>query len=207
MLSLGEKETLEHKHTLRHDMRRTRKRMSSEHRTRASSAACRRLIDEPRVQGASVVAVYAAVRAEADPSLFAEHLWSRGRTVAYPRVQDGDRRLRFHRVRHASELVCGAFGIASPCATAPPVATDDIELVIVPGLAFDRDGGRLGWGHGYYDSTLARCAALRVGFGYDFQVFDRIPRSAHDVRMHMVVTDAQVVSPAPDRADIAESPA
>jgi 5-formyltetrahydrofolate cyclo-ligase len=73
------------------------------------------------------------------------------------------------------------------------VPVDHISLFIVPGLAFDANGNRLGWGAGHYDVTLSKnLEALRVGFAYEAQIVDTVPAGPHDLPMHMTVTEAGV---------------
>jgi 5-formyltetrahydrofolate cyclo-ligase len=73
------------------------------------------------------------------------------------------------------------------------VPVDHIGLFIVPGLAFDARGNRLGWGAGHYDITLSKnTEALRVGFAYEAQIVDHVPTGPHDLPMHMTITDAGV---------------
>jgi 5-formyltetrahydrofolate cyclo-ligase len=83
----------------------------------------------------------------------------------------------------------GPFGIPTPPAHATATPLDDAELVLVPGLAFDRRGGRLGQGGGYYDCALGRAPGpLRVGLCYDFQLVHHVPMEAGDEPVDIVVT-------------------
>jgi len=113
--------------------------------------------------------------------------------VALPRVVGTQ--LCFHRVDTLSGLRSGYRGVAEPPAAAPSLALHRLPpatLVLVPGAAFDAAGGRLGWGGGHYDRTLAeirrRCAtALLVGVCMSQQVVERVPRAAHDVAVDLVL--------------------
>jgi 5-formyltetrahydrofolate cyclo-ligase len=89
------------------------------------------------------------------------------------------------------DLAPGTFGIPEPIRAARrPVASRAVDLVFVPGLAFDRRGHRLGYGHGYFDRFLATLpdATPTVGLAYRFQLFDRLPTSAHDRAVSTVLT-------------------
>lgn len=188
-LSAGEKETRTRKDALRTAMRNTRDQLSRACASSASRRACAHLAAMPQVLAARTVAVYSAIRGEADPSAAAETLWARGVTVAFPRVVAGVRTLRFHAVTDTGQLVPGAFGIASPTATSPEVPLSAIDVVVVPGLAFDRRGVRLGWGRGHYDATLTGCPGVRIGFAYHRQLIECVPDSDHDQAMDFVVTE------------------
>ncbi|MDE6341585.1 MAG: 5-formyltetrahydrofolate cyclo-ligase [Muribaculaceae bacterium] len=91
-----------------------------------------------------------------------------------------------------TRLELGSFHIEEP--TGNDVAdVDDIELMVVPAVAFDRRGNRLGRGKGFYDRLLATSRATKVGVGYDFQLFDSLPVEPHDVAMDMVITQKTVI--------------
>jgi 5-formyltetrahydrofolate cyclo-ligase len=121
-----------------------------------------------------------------------------------PRVDSAGQRLRFHRAtfqpllpERFGPLVPGAFGLLEPAATAPEVPIDALDVVIVPGLAFDAEGRRVGFGGGFYDRTFGeRGGATLVGFSYDFQVVPLCPAGDVDVPVDVVVTDAREVRPA-----------
>jgi 5-formyltetrahydrofolate cyclo-ligase len=134
-------------------------------------------------------AIYHPLGAELDPGPLAARLAEAGATICAPVVVERDTPLLF-RLCTEGEPGVDALGIAAPPAEAPEVAPD---LVIVPLLAFDRYGGRLGQGGGYYDRTLARLRAagplLAVGLAYAGQEVERVPVDAFDQRLDGVLTE------------------
>jgi 5-formyltetrahydrofolate cyclo-ligase len=108
----------------------------------------------------------------------------------------GGPRMRFHTAA-SNELRLGPLGIYEPDPGCPEVQPAEVAVMIVPGLAFDASGRRLGFGGGYYDEVLGvgrpGRPGLVVGFGYDFQVVDSCPADDHDARVDCVVTDARVI--------------
>ena len=90
-----------------------------------------------------------------------------------------------------SRLELGAFHIEEPTGT-NTVSPDEIEMVVVPGVAYDRSGNRLGRGRGFYDRLLASTRATKVGVGYEFQLVDSIPAEPHDVKMDLVITQSSI---------------
>ncbi len=91
-----------------------------------------------------------------------------------------------------SRLELGSFHIEEP--TGDNVAdVADIELMIIPAVAFDRKGNRLGRGKGFYDRLLSTSKATKIGVGYEFQLFDSIPSEPHDVAMDMVITQKTLI--------------
>ncbi|MDP3765419.1 MAG: 5-formyltetrahydrofolate cyclo-ligase [Nanoarchaeota archaeon] len=90
-------------------------------------------------------------------------------------------------------LIQGKFGILEPIETMK-IAYKNIDLVLVPGIVFDKEGHRIGYGFGYYDKFLAKVTkAIKVGMAFDFQVVEKIPKEMHDVPVDLVVTEERVV--------------
>jgi 5-formyltetrahydrofolate cyclo-ligase len=137
----------------------------------------------------AVVGLYAAKGSEVGTDEIDRRVRAMGLRVAYPRVVDGVRRLAFAEAT-IDELVSGRFGLREPAATTPELVLADVAAFVVPGIAFDRGGGRIGWGHGHYDATLtAAPAAVRIGIAFECQVLDHVPRDPHDALLHYIVTE------------------
>lgn len=144
--------------------------------------------------------LYAAIGDELRTGALAHALEARGHTLAYPRILPGRRALAFHRVGAPSELEPGPLRIPQPSAHAAAIEIARIEVLVIPGLAFDRRGRRLGWGQGYYDVTLAHGRRpLCIGYAHACQVVDEVPCGDRDVLMDLLITDAGVMR-AGDRA-------
>lgn len=158
----------------------------------ASAAAARHLLSLPEVARADTVALFGSTRGEIDTAPVHAALVARGATVAYPRVVAGTPRLAFHAVRDLAALRPGErLGVPEPPADAPELRLEDIRVFIVPGLAFDPTGARVGWGRGHYDHTLAAAPrALRVGYAFEFQIVAAVPAGAGDERMDVLCTEA-----------------
>ncbi|HEX8910501.1 MAG TPA: 5-formyltetrahydrofolate cyclo-ligase, partial [Anaeromyxobacteraceae bacterium] len=117
-----------------------------------------------------------------------------GKRLAYPRVVRGEQALRFARCA-ADALVAGDHRTLEPPFGSEPIAPDEIELALVPGVAFDAACRRLGRGRGHYDATLTALApgALRVGLAFELQIVPEVPAEAHDVALDAVVTEDRVL--------------
>ena len=141
---------------------------------------------------ARFVCCYVALPYEVQTWRMIEDVLSRGKRVAVPVVQPGSNRLRLSEVRDPdAELLPGAFGVWEPVHSAlRPVDPGDLDLVLVPGLAFDRAGHRLGHGLGYYDRFLASLprSIPTVGLAFAWQLVDRLPTSPHDYAVSAVLT-------------------
>jgi len=139
-----------------------------------------------------VVALYAPKGSEVDTLAIDENLRARGARVLYPRMLDNERMLEFHEVA-PDRLVPSRFGIREPRADwRNQVGLVEIDAFVVPGLAFDRHGGRIGFGRGHYDATLAAAArsALCIGLAFEAQLVPDAHGESHDVTLHVIVTEA-----------------
>lgn len=149
------------------------------------------LLDLPEVAEARTVALYAALPEEADPAAALPRLLARGVRVVLPRVEGAE--LDLVAVTDLVALRTGFRGIREPEGAAVPV--EDLDVVVVPGVAFDRRGGRLGQGGGHYDRLLARLPdhTVRVGFCLGVQLVDAVPRDPHDEPLDVLVTEEGAV--------------
>ena len=119
--------------------------------------------------------------------------WAEGRCVQCPRVRPHGQ-LEHHEVSEREQLAASAFGLLEPDPErAPPADPSAADLIIVPGVAFDARGARLGMGGGYYDRFLAECSAPTVGLAFEMQLLDEIPQAAHDRSVGVIVTELRVI--------------
>ena len=160
-----------------------------------SIRAQQHLMALPGYRQAQSIALYAPIHGEVETELLCEQALVEGKAVLFPvALPQG---LEFRQIFSATTLVPGAFGILEPAATAPVWKPSDINLIVVPGVAFDPKGRRIGYGKGYYDRTLhpMEGSGRLLGLCYDFQLVDEIAEIPHDVRMDGVVTEHRVVCP------------
>lgn len=145
------------------------------------------------------VAVYDAQAFEVPLADLVLELSARGMRCVYPRVARGSRQLSFHHVN--DDWTRGPFGIREPAPHSRSIPVQDIDVFLVPGVAFTRDGRRLGRGGGYYDATLALRGpqAHTVGIAFGCNVVADIPTEAHDVRVDYLATEVEAFSTAARR--------
>ena len=178
------------KNEIRSEMRARRKAVTPEARAAAGKELSRRLFVENRALGAAMsakgpTAVYLASKEEIDLSDFIAAALSFGCAVVVPRWNGTDYELV--RFSDLATLVKGPHNILEPPA-GPVVRPEDVRVWLVPGLAFTQDGGRLGYGGGWYDRLLARAAkhAPKIGIAYGFQIVNELPTEPHDIRLTFV---------------------
>ena len=169
--------------------------MLPEERAAASYAIAERVLALPGMADATAVLLYGASAEEADPEVLEAALRERGTRIAYPRVA-GPRRLELHWVDDRDVLTEGAFGLTEPHAKAPAVVLGRMSAIVVPGVAFDADGNRLGFGGGFYDALLAESDGLPpiIGIAYDEQIVKHVPHDLRDRPMDVVVTPTRTLT-------------
>jgi 5-formyltetrahydrofolate cyclo-ligase len=176
----------------------TRDAVPAERRGSAAIAIRDRVLEAGPVMTGAIVSFYWPMRSEIDPSPLAEALADRGHVLALPVVVDRAAALIFRRWRPGDELRAGGFGTQVPHEAAGIVRPDTL---LVPLLAFDRRGFRLGYGGGFYDRTLAalRAAggAVAIGLAYAEQEIDAVPVGPSDARLDAVVTDREMIVTSP----------
>lgn len=186
----------EAKRALRKRMIDARDALAPALRARASRAIARRIAALASFERAQVVLLTLPYRSEWDATLLARHALDAGKIVAAPRVDPSSRMLRPLRVVDLdADIEPGYRDIPEPRAACPAVALDTIDWVLVPGVAFDAAGRRLGYGGGYYDRLLPllRRGVARVAGAFEAQIVDAVPALAHDVAVDCVVTEVRTL--------------
>lgn len=175
------------KQNLRQEMRLRKKTYGSEQLIRMSTPIIEALLAHPRLISAHTILLYASLADEVDTHELINTLLRQGKTLLLPVVED-DHTMKICRYTHDTNIAHGVFGIMEPQAEA---FTDyeQINLALVPGMAFDRHGHRLGRGKGYYDRFLSQAKdCYKIGVCFPFQLVDEVPTDEHDVRMDEVIT-------------------
>ena len=184
------------KHLIRANISAHKKNFSTQILSELSPIICDRLAKTNIFQKAQCIALYFGMEDEVQTSVLIEE-WSGKKIIALPVVHDND--INFHAFTGKEYLNKGVFDIQEPTSTdiIPP---EDIDAYIVPGVAFDRNGNRLGRGKGYYDRYLTGINKPIIGICFDFQLIDSIPTENHDVKMSMIITEKEIlkVKPLPD---------
>lgn len=176
-------------------------------------------VSVPIVQAAKVIMVYLDFRGEVETSGILQWGWDACKVMTAPVTLKQERKLVPVVIHTFDELRIGAYGIREPIAedqdfddrsewegmetgissgkkTAESgLSVESLDLVLVPGVAFDRRGGRLGYGGGYYDRFLPRLRSgtITIGLAYDLQLVEQVPTETHDVPLDLLVTETGVI--------------
>ena len=167
-----------------------RRQLGTEERAAASARAVERLLTLPELRSARTVLLFAAARDELDVGGAVGPLRERGARTLFPRVRGPE--LELVAASDLRTLQLGYRGIREPAG--PSIDPEVVDVAVVPGVAFDPHGGRLGHGGGHYDRLLARLpqTTVRIGIGFACQVVPAVPRAEHDLPVDLVVTEHRV---------------
>jgi 5-formyltetrahydrofolate cyclo-ligase len=182
------------KHAMREEARARLAGTDEEERRRASAAVAQRVWEVDEVASARVLLLYASLGPEVDTDPIAVEAVRRGIVVTYPRCLPETRAMVLHRTGDTGELRRGAFGIREPDSACPVVDAGEVDAALVPGLAWDRRGTRLGRGKGYYDRLFLNplWRGFRCGLFFAVQEFDRLVSNRLDAPLDAVVTESEI---------------
>lgn len=114
---------------------------------------------------------------------------------ALPRICAKSNRLHCHQVSDLKTLKTGKFNIKEPSTKHPVIARNKIDLVLTPGIAFDKNGHRIGYGKGYFDKLFKTLSTdcIKIALAYDFQIVENIPVEKHDQKVHIIITEKRII--------------
>ena len=182
------------KQQLRQQMRAQLCRYSAQQRTDMSQNACKNLVETPEFQNANTIMAFLSMPHEADTAPFILYAWQHAKTIAVPKISWQQRHMIPVQINSLETgIATEAGGLRNPV-TGVPVPLEDIDLVVTPGLAFDKNGNRLGRGGSYYDRFFQheKLRAIKCGFGFSEQLIPVVPTVEHDRPIDMLVTNEGV---------------
>ena len=179
------------KSEIRREILKNLKALKREEKTKKDKIIEKKLLSLPEFEKAKVIAFYVSMESEVDTRALIDRALATGKRVVVP-VTIGDD-LKFQEIKNRkAELVEGPYGILQPAHNShKPFLKDEIDIIVVPGVAFGRDGTRLGRGKGFYDRFLKRLPShiKKVGLAYDLQIIEDLPTTPHDFPVDVVVTN------------------
>jgi len=170
-----------------------------DHRTRHNADIQKKLKTFPLFKNAKTVLFYVSKKNEVDThKLIQNHLELNDKITVIPITHPKTKTLSLSVLKNFDDLKKGAFDILElPPKNRVPIDPKAIDLVIVPGLLFDKRGHRLGHGHGYYDRLLKKITAPKIGLAYACQIVPKLMNEAHDVPVDHLITEQQIFTFAP----------
>jgi 5-formyltetrahydrofolate cyclo-ligase len=183
------------KSALRHEIKQRLMQMSKEDRVVKSKRICERIIDADVFGKASVVMAYLHMPHEVDLTLLILHAWQQGKTVAIPKVSWEQRHMIPIEITSLETgIKTNGHGLRNPI-NGTPVPFDQIDLVVTPGLGFDKNGNRLGRGGAYYDNFFKheKITAARWAVAFSQQIYEQMPHDENDVSVDAIVTEKELI--------------
>jgi len=170
---------------------------SAEELDRLSAHITARVLELPEIGNARVVCTYMHIRSEARTTAIVERLLANQKRVIIPITNTADKTLTFSELKEPNNaLQQGTFGIPEPKPEhLHPVPLQDADVILVPGVAWDIRGYRIGYGAGYYDRTINALGKTiqMIGLSYEFQIIDTIPNSRYDQRVNKLTTEKRTI--------------
>lgn len=185
----------EKKNALREDYRQARREMSPEEKAARDKAICDAACSMASFRYAEYVLMYASTEEEIDVYPIARRALELGKKVAFPLCRKQDRTMSYHIVTSLDELASGAYGITEPPKDTPiydPSKDLGSAICFVPGLVYDREGYRLGYGKGFYDRYLSAFSGCTIGVVYSDYILKTVPRGRFDVKVDILLTEKGV---------------
>ncbi|WP_296779599.1 5-formyltetrahydrofolate cyclo-ligase [Ruminococcus sp.] len=152
-----------------------------------------RLLEEEKITEADNILLYASFGSEVDTYLLIDKLIEMGKKVALPKC-GAERSMSFHLIGSVADLHEGMYRIPEPDIALPQPVITDKTVCIIPGLAFTEEGGRLGYGGGYYDAFISQYPEMyTIALAYEEIIVDQLPLMKHDLTVDLIVTEERTV--------------
>lgn len=180
----------EQKHYLRKEMAQLKRRYTTEELCYFSTRALNLLEQTKLFQKSSCIALYYSIPGEIQTHTFLQK-WYREKKLLLPVIIENE--LELHLYQGKEFLQPGQFNILEPSYCCPEISKKEVDCVIVPGIAFDRQYNRMGRGKGYYDRFLNTISAPKIGLCFHFQLIKKVPTDHFDIKMDYIVTDKEVI--------------
>lgn len=181
------------KQLIRKKITRTLREQGPELRSRKSRAITNKIIASEQFERSGTVMVYVSLPTEVDTTEIIKEAWERGKRVAVPFIEEKDRKmLKVSELSSFEDLTSGLMGTKQPSdELIKPIPDKEIDLVLVPAIAFDRQNNRLGRGGGHYDRFLASTEldAFTAGLAFRCQIVDDLPKDPHDIAVDLVISE------------------
>jgi 5-formyltetrahydrofolate cyclo-ligase len=182
------------KNTLRQQMKDTLSKLSKPLYEDFSYKIANKLYEDPDWVTAGTIGITISKQPEVDTYQIIRKAWELGKQVVVPKCHPKEKKLSFRKLTEFSQLESVFYGLLEPIeAETIEVSPEQINLLIVPGLAYIKEGYRIGFGGGYYDRLLQQYTGKTTSLAFDFQVVSYIPIEKHDIPVSKIITNHEVI--------------
>ncbi|TDQ41697.1 5-formyltetrahydrofolate cyclo-ligase [Aureibacillus halotolerans] len=176
---------IQEKHFIRQQMKAKRKLIAD--RDQKTNLVTGRVLRTKAWQQSKQVGIYAAIEGEVQTEALIQAAYEQHKRVALPKIA-ADRSMQFLQMNKNSLMKRNRYGIEEPC-DSQVLTFEAIDLLVIPGLCFAKNGDRLGYGGGYYDRYLKETKGIKMGLAFNEMMLEELPREETDIRMDLIVTD------------------
>lgn len=179
------------KNLLRRELKILRGKLGKKEKASRDKIIKDRLLKESTYINSKVIFTYVGFDSEIDTIEYIKEFLKDGKKVCIPRTNIKEKYMEAVSINSLDLLSKSEYGILEPSCDLEPINKDEIDLIIMPGLAFDKQGGRLGYGGGYYDKYLSTISkdVPKIALAYDFQILEKIPMEEHDIKVDIIISD------------------
>lgn len=178
------------KQSLRNEIKNKLNNLSIDAFKDASMSIKNKLLQESSIMNSSTIAITISRKKEVDTKSIIQSLWDLGKTVAVPRCNPKDRTMDFYAITNFEQLETVYLDLQEPIREKTVyIDKHDIDVIIVPGVVFDKQGYRIGYGGGYYDRYLQNFNGTLISLAFSLQVMDQLPKENHDIPVHYIITE------------------
>lgn len=182
------------KSKIRNQLLKKRSTLSTTEVKQKSEIILTKLEELPEFKKAKNILTYVSFNNEVDThSLIKKYLITKSKQIIVPKVIG--KKLRLFKISNFSDLATGKFNLLEPV-NGVEFAADKLttsDLILVPGIAFDKGKNRIGYGKGYFDRLLTDTQAKKIAFAFDLQILDKIPAEQHDIKVDKIITEKKII--------------
>lgn len=185
------KKEAKNKKNIRSSIILLRNNLDRERRKKFDNIILKKIVESSDYKNADCIFIFVSYKSEVDTHKIIKIALENGKRVCVPKVISRNSGMDAVEIKDFNDLISGKFGILEPMNTELKIDESYIDVTYIPGVAFDDDGRRLGYGGGYYDRFLGRLRGdcKKIGICYDFQIIDKVPVEKHDILMDEVVSN------------------
>jgi 5-formyltetrahydrofolate cyclo-ligase len=180
------------KEELRKKYKKIRDGLPVKYQREASSKISTNVLKIPELKKSKAVGIYLSKTSEVRTYRILEKLFKLKKIVAVPKVHKKNNDLSFHQIKSLKDCRLSDFNILEPISKCPKIPLSKIDFLLVPGIAFDRHGHRLGYGKGFYDQFLKESNVFAVGLTYEKTLLKKLPAEKRDIPVSCIVTEKNV---------------
>ncbi|MBV7274573.1 5-formyltetrahydrofolate cyclo-ligase [Clostridium sp. PL3] len=182
---------MESKKDIRKSIKSKRAALTNDEREKLNKALYEKTINSEYYKNANTIFAFVSYDTEVDTHSIIKKALEDGKTVCVPKTISMEEGMLAIKLNSFNDMAEGNYGILEPKLTTPKIEENLIDLAFIPGLAFDKRGGRVGYGGGFYDRFMnnMRKEAKKIGLAYSFQILDEVPMEKHDLFIDGIITD------------------